>query len=61
MPTETTEKSAEWHAGFAAARHQAAREMGHFIVDQWDREDIAEAAYEHLEAMVWNPECKEIP
>ena len=56
-----TTKSDDWHAGFAAARHQAACEMGHYIVDDWDREDIAEAVYERIKEIVWNPECREHP
>lgn len=59
MPATDTEKSSEWLEGFAAARHQAACEMGHFIIDEGGGESLAEAAYDHLKAMVRNPECRE--
>ena len=48
-----------WHAGFAAARYQAACLMGHFIVDEGGSIELATAAYTHLRCMEMNPECKQ--
>lgn len=61
MAENETTKSADWHAGFAAARHQAACEMGHFIDDEGGSVELAEAAYDHLKVMEWNPDCEEQP
>lgn len=52
------DKSPDWNAGFAAARHQAANLMGHFIIDETtiadgvDRmEELAEKCSDKILAM----------
>lgn len=44
--SKTTEKSAGWHEGFAAAKHQAANIVGHFIADETNIADDADRMVE---------------
>lgn len=51
LDLEPESHSADWLAGFMAAREQAANLMGHFIVDEGGEVSLAEKCYNEVAAM----------